>query len=192
MILWFCNVSNTGTDTEHHSFCSWMWPKDGSASPVVHAGWHMSWIVLVGKSDQQLPVFITTCKTVYCWIPIWSKTSKTVSSSWLFVVWCACLYLWASALKEMHSKTSGGKAVHMFNPSFLAKSAPKGWPTIYFYVTLLAQLLSATYFSKNLLPKHSKSEEGGWYENVNSDMTVSQKSCSKDCWGLMLYLSFWW
>lgn len=67
------------------------------------------------------------------------------------------------ALKEIHSKTSGGKAVHMFNASFLAKSTPRGWSSIYFYV---AQLLSATYFSKNLLSKRSKSEEGGWYENV--------------------------
>lgn len=53
----------------------------------------------MGLYLDQLPVFVTTYKTVYCWIPIWTKTSKTVSSSWLFVDWCACLDLWATALK---------------------------------------------------------------------------------------------
>lgn len=71
--------------------------------------------------------------------------------------------------------------MHTFNTIFLARSTPRGLPSIYFYVTLLAQLLSATCVSKNLLPKYSKSEEGGLHKNVNSDVTISQKSCSKDC-----------
>ena len=111
------DVGHARPDVERLSFRSCLHPKeDSSASWVVHMDWCAwaglaPWRTVSLGPGPELAVFVITCVAAFCSIPIWSETSKAVSTSRLFVDWCACYNLWANAFQVVRSKSSGGKAL---------------------------------------------------------------------------------